>query len=263
MIATGATDLLVLDLSGPALRAALSDLATAAEPTGGIEAYVGLLRLKAALFSERLTSGRATLLDEATFGELCGFIAPARRRAGAWIAAHGFPLLRARLERLLAGVPVAGDVDARLGAFVEAFAGEGIHRWARDLAAELLHFTAPDAVPLMTRWMWDAATATGVLREIWHETETLPDGPPVADDCATFVTLREELFGFLRDNGAFRDLPLLADLLCAHVYSGYIDRRGGAYLKTQFGAAPDPMAHTRRLLGLDAAAVRQPRQQAA
>jgi hypothetical protein len=210
-----------------------------------------------------LAGGRAASLDETAFGEVCGFVAPARRRAGAWIAAHGFAQLHTRLVRLLADAPDTTSADARLSAFVAAFAAEGSHRWARDLAAEVLHFTAPDAVPLMTRWMWDATAATGVLREIWHETQTLPDGPPVADDCATFMALREELFGFLRDNGAFRDLPLLADLLCAHVYSGYIDRRGGAYLKTQFGAAPDPMAHTRRLLGLDAAAVRQPRRQAA
>ena len=263
MIVTRAPAALVLDLSGPVLRAALADLADAAEPTGGIEAYVGLLRLKAALFAEHLAGGRAASLDEAAFGELCGFIAPARRRAGAWIAAHGFPLLRTRLVRLMSGSADADSADARLAAFVAAFDSEGTHRWARDLAAEALHFSAPEAVPLMTRWMWDAAAATGVVREIWHETETLPDGPPVADDCATFVVLREELFGFLRDNGAFRDLPLLADLLCAHVYSGYIDRRGGAYLKTQFGAAPDPMAHTRRLLGLDTAAVRQSRRQAA
>lgn len=263
MMPTRAGTPVVLDLSGPALRAAFADLGAASEPTGGIEAYVGLLRLKSALFSERLADGRVASLDEAAFVALCGFIAPARRRAGAWMAAHGFPLLRARLERLLTGAPDAAGIDARLAGFVEAFAGEGTHRWARDLAAETLHFTAPDAVPLMTRWMWDATSATGTLREIWHETELLADGPAVADDCATFLMLREELFGFLRGSGAFRDLPLLADLLCAHVYSGYIDRRGGAYLKTQFGAAPDPMAHTRRLLGLDATAVRQPVRQAA
>lgn len=253
----------VLDLSGPALRAAFERLVADSEPSGGVEAYVALLALKAALFVERLGEGRAASLDEAGFIELCGFIAPVRRRAGAWIAGHGFPLLRTRLSRLLSGPNDAANLDARMAAFTGSFAAEGAHRWARDLAAETLHFTAPDAVPLMTRWLWDAAAGTGVLREIWHEADAFPDGPPVADGCATFLTLREELSGFLRDNGAFRDLPLLIDLLCAHVYAGYIDRRGGAYLKTQFGAPPDPMAHTRRLLGLDAAALRHTRQMAA
>ena len=32
----------------------------------------------------------------------------------------------------------------------------------------------------------------------------------------------------------------------------YINDRGGTYLKTDFGGKEDPMAHTRRLLGLDA-----------
>ena len=39
----------------------------------------------------------------------------------------------------------------------------------RDLAAEVMHFSAPDEVPLMTRWIWDAQTGSGVLREIWFE----------------------------------------------------------------------------------------------
>ena len=253
----------VLDLSGPALRAAWDRLAADTEPSGGVGAYVRLLSLKAALFSEQLGGGRVAGLDEAGFVELCGFIAPVRRRAGGWLAAHGYPVLRARLTRLLSGPNDAASLDARMGAFVGAFAAEGSHRWARDLAAEALHFTAPDDVPLMTRWLWDAATGTGTLREIWHEAEHFPDGPPVADGSATFLTLYEELAGFLRANGAFRDLALLTDLLCAHVYAGYIDRCGGAYLKTQFGAPPDPMAHTRRLLGLDAAALRHARRMAA
>ena len=37
----------------------------------------------------------------------------------------------------------------------------------RDLAAEVLHVTAPDRYPLMCRWVWDAKVKTGVLREIW------------------------------------------------------------------------------------------------
>ena len=52
----------------------------------------------------------------------------------------------------------------------------------------------------------------------------------------------------------FRDLPFYIDLLCAHIYAGYINDKGGQYLRGDFcgQAKEDSMAHTRRLLGLDA-----------
>jgi hypothetical protein len=105
----------------------------------------------------------------------------------------------------------------------------------------------------MTRWIWDARVGTGVLREIWHADDI--DAAVIAadDSFATHRTLRQELEGFLHDNGVFRDLPFYVDLLAAHIYSGYINDRGGHYLKADFcGNTADAMAHTRRLLGLDA-----------
>jgi hypothetical protein len=62
------------------------------------------------------------------------------------------------------------------------------------------------------------------------------------------------LEGFLQENGVFRDVALYTDLLCAHIYAAYINDRGGQYLHADFcgGAKADAMAHTRRLLGLDA-----------
>ena len=107
----------------------------------------------------------------------------------------------------------------------------------------------------MTRWMWDARVNTGVLREIWHSDNNVDAGTiAVGDGFATFATLREELEGFLQANGVFRDLAFYTDLLCAHVYAAYINDRGGQYLHADFcgGAKADAMAHTRRLLGLDA-----------
>ncbi len=242
----------ILDLSGPRLRQILEHLAESAEPTGGIERYVGALFLKNSLFEELLGKGRVGELTAIEFCDLCSFITPVRRRVGAWLGRHGFPAMRLRLERLLAGWADPRTADARIAAFAASLPPDREHRWARDLAAEVLHFTAPERYPLMTRWMWDARTNTGVLRELWYAENVDAITIPAADDFATFATLREELDGFLRDNGVFRDLPFYVDLLCAHVYAFYINGRGGQYLRTEFGAKEDPMAHTRRLLGLDA-----------
>ena len=161
--------------------------------------------------------------------------------------------MRRRLVALLDGWSDVATTDARVAAFVDGFPADRAHRWARDLAAEVLHFAAPERYPLMTRWMWDARVGTGVLREIWHADDIDAAVIAAGDGFATHRVLREELEGFLRDNGVFRDLAFYVDLLAGHVYAGYINDRGGHYLKADFcGNAADAMAHTRRLLGLDA-----------
>jgi len=244
----------VLHLSGPVLRRALESLADAAEATGGIERYVGALALKASLFEEVLGKGRVTELTEPELYDLAAFITPVRRRIAAWLAGNGFDLLRQRLVALLDGWSDTETADRRMAAFIAGFPTDRQHRWVRDLAAEVLHFAAPERYPLMTRWMWDARVNTGVLREIWYSEDVTAGTIEATDDFATFAMLREELQGFLQSNGVFRDLPFYVDLLAAHVYAAYINDKGGQYLHADVcgSTEADPMAHTRRLLGLDA-----------
>lgn len=238
----------VLDLSGDRLRRALADLAESARPTGGIERYVTALHLKSSLFAELLGQNLGDL-EEVEFLDLCAFMAPVRRRVGPVLEAMGIEGVRARLAALLTG---EGTVDQRLAAFVAAFPTGKEMRWVRDLGAEVLHFTHPQEVPLMTRWVWDARVGTGVLREIWHADDVDLARIEVADDLATFATLRAELDGFLAGEGVFRDRLWYVDLLISHVYAGYINDRGGQYLRNDFTVEGDPMMHTRRMLGLDA-----------
>lgn len=242
----------VLDLSGPKLRRAFENLVESADDTGGVERYVGALALKASLFEEVLGKGQVSELTEPEFYDLAAFTTPVRRRIGAWLGRNGFAAMRSRLVALLDGWSDVATADRRIGAFVASFPVDREHRWSRDLAAEVLHFTAPERYPLMTRWMWDQHTNTGVLREIWYAEDVDAIRIAAEDDFASFAMLRQELEGFLRDNGVFRELPFYIDLLCAHVYAFYINGRGGRYLRTDFGVKEDPMAHTRRLLGLDA-----------
>ncbi|MGJ4898365.1 MULTISPECIES: hypothetical protein [unclassified Bradyrhizobium] len=244
----------VLDLSGPRLRRAFENLVESADDAGGVERYVGALALKASLFEEVLGKGRVSELTEAEFCDLATFITPVRRRVGAWLGRNGFAAMRSRLEVLLCGWSDLGTTDQRVAAFVTSFPADREHRWSRDLAAELLHFTAPDRYPLMTRWMWDARVNTGVLREIWYDEDAEAGTIAVGDGLATFTMLREELEGFLQANGVFRDLAFYVDLLCAHTYANYINDKGGQFLHADFcgGFKADAMAHTRRLLGLDA-----------
>lgn len=243
----------ILDLSGPRLRRAFENLVASAENSGGVERYVGVLALKASLFDETLGHGRADSMTEKQFCDIACFIAPVRRRIGPWLEDNRFEFLRRRIGELLAGGVDIATVDERITAFVGAFPNDREHRWTRDLAAEILHFTAPHHIPLMTRWIWDHGVGSGALREVWHADDVDSALIAVDDGIGTHLALREELSGFLKDNGVFRDMPFYVDLFCAHIYAGYINDRGGHYLKPDFcGEQLDSMLHTRRMLGLDA-----------
>jgi hypothetical protein len=238
-----------LELSGPRLKLALEGLVERAEERGGIELWIEALRAKAALFRGAF---EGELALEA-FRTLCAHMATVRRRVGRYADAPSFGAMRDRIARLLAGREDTSTTDERMAAFCAVFPEDRAHRWVRDLAAELLHFADPERYPLMTRWVWDARTNTGVLREIWHAGDVDEIEIDVADGYATFLVLREELARYLAANGVFRDMPFYADMLMAQVYADYIGERGGAYLRADFSTPEDPMLHARRLLGLDGA----------
>jgi len=240
-----------LELSGPKLRGALETLIERTEEHGGVERYVAALQVKSALFRDALAAGKVRSLDLATFKALCALISPVRRRMADYLASPAFEQMRTHLVRLLDGSEDTRTTDQRLDAFCGAFPQDRQHRWVRDLAAEILHNVDPERYPLMCRWVWDAQSGTGVIREIWHSEEEGYVGIEVPDGYATFVMLREELAQFLAANGVFRDVVHYIDLLTAQVYAGYICEQGGSYLRADFNAPEDPMEHTRRLLGLD------------
>ena len=236
-----------LDLSGPRLARALAALIGECEPRGGVECYLDALAAKCTLFADRFGGGRVAGLDEAAFLDACAFVAPARRRVGEWLDGNGFEPLRAALVELLEGQDQVGTADRRMAAFRDRFAAGRAHDWTRDLAAEVLHFTAPGLYPLITRWMWDSQAGTGVLAEIWHGEAA----PAVGDGIATHVALRRELAGYLHTNGAFREVPMMVDLLCARIYGDYLLAQGSAFLRVDFSGDDGIDYYTRRMLGLD------------
>lgn len=237
-----------LELSGPKLALAMETLVARADEHAGVEAYVEALKVKSALFRDALRGEPGASLTLKDFRTLCAHMATVRRRVGRYAQPDGFDLIRGQVGALLAK---GDDPDARIARFCAAFPDDRDHRWVRDLAAELLHYADPERYPLMTRWVWDARTNTGVLREIWHGEEVDHMTIDVPDGYATFLVLREELAQYLATNGVFRDVLFYIDVLLAQVYAGYIGERAGSYLRTDFSTPEDPMLHTRRILGLD------------
>jgi len=242
----------VLDLGGPQLRAALEDLVEASASTGGIDVYVNALGVKSALFAALLGRDAIVRLDENLLRDLLALMPTVRRRARMWLDKEGAASLRARIITLMEGHGREQPVDELIAQFTGQFPAGNDYRWTRDLAAEILHFTAPDRCPLMTRWIWDGNAKTGVLREIWFDDAIDEKRVVIRDDFATFKVLADEIAGFLRENGFFRELSLCQDVMFAHVYARYINDRGNQFLKGDFGGPEDRMAHTRRMLGLDA-----------
>ena len=240
-----------LELSGPILARALSNVVAGCDELGGIERYAAALELKSSMFRDALGAMKVRELELEQLMGLCVFMSTVRRRIAPYLDPTGFAQIKQALTGLLDGASDTGTTNARMAAFCNAFPNDRKHRWVRDLAAEVLHNTDPERYPIMTRWVWDAKANTGVVREIWHGENVDHMTIPVPDEYDTFVVLREELSQFLTSNGIFSNVIHYVDLLCAQVYGEYISAQGGSYLRTDFSAPDDPMEHTRRILGLD------------
>lgn len=256
----------MLHLSGPKLRAALEQLIVAAETVGGVERFAEVVKLRSEVFQDRLLDGKVQTLSRADFDELVLLMPTVRQRAGKLVDQVGWAAMRGAIAELLRDAPVPGTADRRIAVFESGLKSDAARsmskRFLRDLAAELLHACHPEHYPLMTRWVWDAAANTGVVREIWHDAASGSDDVDrividLPDEHETFLVLREDLSQFLSDNGIFRDVLWYGDLLLAQVYAIYINAQGGAYLKGDFQAVGDPLEHTRRMLGLDLRSGRQ------
>ena len=201
-----------LHLSGPRLRQALESLIAGSEEQGGVERYVEALKLKTASFHDAFADGAAGL-QPAAFKELCSLMPSVRRRIAPYLDRRGFAAVCTAIEALLEGRADTTTADARLDAFERAFPRDRDHRWVRDLAAELLHNIDPERYPLMQRWVWNARTNTGALREIWWADNVDHIMIDVPDSYGAFLMLREELSQFLTENGVFRDILQYVDLV--------------------------------------------------
>ena len=241
---------LELHLDGRTLRNAFETMAKSAEKLGGMEVVVEGLSGKSLLF-QRTFVDCAETLSETEFLDACAFMPTVRRRVNTALAKRDFDFLKSALQNLLNDVTIA-NVDDRMSEFTELFPADKKYRWTRDFAAEILHYRDPETFPLMTRWIWDFGSYSGVLREIWFS-ELASNRIKAPDGVRTHLELRHELQGFLQDAGVFANLPLMIDVLCAWVYSQYIGSQGGSFLKTDFSHSADPFGYTLRMLGLDAA----------
>lgn len=226
------------------LRAAIAE----AGGVEGLETFIEALRSKQDVFTRVLAKGSA--IDGTDLRTLGGLVFTVRRKLGPALAEREGALLQGVRE--LAGSELS--VDDRLHAFA-GIAGEDkkLRRGLWDLAAELLHFRDPEAVPLAARWVWDAGTTTGALREFIQGNDTLRQ-IPIGDTVAAIEGARRWFYDALGEEGFYRDMPFVVDLVWAQAYSDYARSlsMGMGMIDAQFGAQQDPLELVVKILGIDA-----------
>lgn len=241
-----------LSLSGTHLKHALETLLSSCEEQGGIERFTYALQVRGEVFKESFNFKEPSIPDAHSLLALCSFMPTVRRRIAPYLEnTEKYELLKEALLELQEGAEDVSGADARIADFCRKFPKDKEHRWVKDFACEVLHGTDPERYPLMCRWVWDNATNTGVLREVWYADNLDHQIIDVENDYETFITLRQELSQYLSDNGVFKDMLQINDLLLAQIYAGYICDHGNTYIRADFTNPEDPMMHIRRLLGLD------------
>ena len=240
----------VLHLDGAILHNAFDSMIECSEKLGGIEMVVEGVRGKSLLF-QRTFSGDGNLMTDTEFFDACAFMPTVRRRVQPLLKAKGFEYLRSAITALLDGITLE-STDRRILTLKEQLAFGTSNRWIHDLAAEILHYRNPENFPLMTRWIWDSESNSGVLREIWFA-EMQNSNLDIPNGIRTHLELRRELHDFLENSGVYANHQFIIDILFAWIYSQYIGSQGGSFLKTEFSQSGTPFDYVMRMLGLDAA----------
>ena len=239
----------VLHLDGRVLRSAFESMASCAEKLGGMELLTEGVIGKSLLFQRTFVDSQSPLV-KSEFLDCCAFMPTVRRRLKSVFQQYDFDYIADAIKNLLHDISLE-KVDDRINQFTETLVVGKKGRWARDMAAEILHYREPEVYPLMTRWVWDYAANTGILREIWY-CENQLNRLEIPDGVRTHLELRRELDEFLTDCGVYSNRPIVTDILFAWLYSEYIGSQGGSFLKAQFSYTGTPFGYALRMLGLDA-----------
>jgi len=242
----------ILHLDGRVLRNAFDSLVEAADKLEGVESLIESLSVKSTFFSR--TFAMPNRLTQPELLDICAFAPTVRRRIKLAMRQQGFEHLKGAICDLLDNLRV-DNADRKIRQTINMFPTTKEYRWVRDLAAEIIHFREPDTYPLMTRWMWDRMSNTGVLREIWFA-DYRDNHLDIDDTIPTHFALREELSSFLRSDGVYANMPFMIDLLCAWIYGDYIGSQGGSFLKVDFTQSGKNISYVLRMLGLDGASAK-------
>lgn len=238
-------------IAGGKLQTLLDELG---EYEGGLESVLAALRTKQELMQKAFPASRPSdwALTPDALRIVLSTVFPARRKLAALFPELDGNGLVAETEALVYGT---GSPAERMRAFCDLVPVERKkeRRAIWDLAAEILHFRDPEGFPLMTRWVWDEATASGALREFIRGNDGMPE-IPLDNRPETYEGARSWFAETLTEAGFYRDLPFLIDLLQAQAYADYVKAmsNGLGMVQAEFGGNQHPLEFVLKLLGVDA-----------
>ncbi len=235
-------------------RSKLQSLLNATEDKGGIDGFIEALKNKHVLFSSVLGKEKIDELSPENLSILLDTVFTARRKLPASLNKVPHEVIVQQIKHLLYGKQ---SITERMQQFSAMVDGENkkVQRAAWDFGAELMHFYRPEKIPHMSRWVWNENEASGALREFIRGGDTMRDvtfGSAPENFEASRVWFAQQL----GQQGFYRDIHYLIDLLVAQAYADYIlsMSSGMGMFGPQFGGGElKPLELIVKLLGIDPA----------
>jgi len=211
---------LVVNFDSKICSSKLQSMLNMTESFGGIDGYIKALNQKHAVFADSFSVKSPSCLSRTQVKSLLALVYNELDVLPNILKTIPDNLLQTQIWHLIHG---NADISSRMNQFVQFIhAEEGkVNRAAWDFAAEILHFTYPEKYPLMSNWVWNQKTQIGALREFVGEPVNHIDaaiGSTPSDFEAARVWLAEQL----GQQGFYRDIHYLIDLLLAQAYSDYL-----------------------------------------
>ena len=216
---------------------------------------------KSEFFQHTLAKDRLPSLKEAEIEAVLDKIFAARRKKKQIVEETGMDRLKKAISDLLYGDEKGGFLrkkkreERSWEEKVDEFAKEirGIDRKsARDIAAELLHFTFPDEHILWTSWIWDPESETGAIVFLKEEPPTGGRGRRMyGEKYEQFKQVYEQIAEKLQEFGIKVKGYLFVDIFLAMIYATYVDYMTLSTMHSAKGFFPPAGVMAKRLLGVN------------
>ncbi|MDQ7037751.1 MAG: hypothetical protein Q9N26_00925 [Aquificota bacterium] len=212
------------------------------------EFYQDLLE-KSVHFQKTLSKDRLPSLTEEEISSVLEKIFASRRKRKKIIEETGTDRLKKAISDLLYG---KGTWEEKVENFARQVRGVD-RKAARDIAAELLHFTFPDRYILWTSWVWDPESETGAIVFLKEEPPTGGRGRKMYGETydqfeKVYIQIAEKLSEFgIKVKGY-----LFVDIFLAMIYATYVDYMTLSTMHSAKGFFPPASVMARRLLGVHA-----------
>jgi len=216
---------------------------------------------KSALFQETLKRERLPSVGEEELKRILEKIFASRRKKDRIIEETGTDKLKKAISDLLYKDEIRGLLGRKKGELswedkVEEFSKQirGVdRRSARDIAAELLHFTFPDRYILWTSWVWDPESETGAIVFLKEEAPTGGRGRRMyGTTYEQFEQIYKQIAEKLQEFGIKAKGYLFVDIFLAMIYATYVDYMTLSTMHSAKGFFPPAGVMARRLLGVNA-----------